>query len=550
MKIKEITEMRIIRDYTYESRIVNLSFNDILKNRLDNKSWILLLKKFLEKPYSYWNKEIVKQALAVLNNDKERTKQAILYQSENLTTAVDNILQPSASLIDDIPQSLGEMPFFQIRDDYNPTYLKIAEGVWNNIATLYWSILKKKAVEGKYEVTGAIAVFNAKGHQFIYQGFDDEVRNAIAHGKVKYNQFEILYNNKRLTPSELLLLQDKLWQTNLSLLLALIIFLSENPDTEIPSGIAFLLTIMELEREGIEIEKIADVDLWTVGKQIYVKTKTKFSAKTSLLSLALKIADLLIKYTGDESNRIAIEVDTGKMARTLIIIQTKELINAISKDKDIEDSKEVFAEPLLFWYQGNHRLDKIYMWKIIWSYYMTQLKHDLIPLFTSPMRSMYQIRFIGNASVSGISRIRLILTLNSQVKEKDINRNLIKEILVDAINQYKNKHFKPITSDIDRKVLLKKKPSYIWLSLYKNNGTLRWVRADGWVGKNLIGQAEWRANSKLQPLELRNPEETIGTLGIRYRMDQQAFAKPSEQMRDVVSQLLVEKLHKSSSVGI
>ena len=100
---------------------------------------------------------------------------------------------------------------------------------------MYWSVLKKGDVRGKYDLRGAVNLINQKGHHFLIEGYNDDIRNAVAHGEVVFRGLEsIQYGpdvaNVNFASFQFLSVFDCLWRTSNNLAFALLLFIARNKD--------------------------------------------------------------------------------------------------------------------------------------------------------------------------------------------------------------------------------------------------------------------------------------------------------------------------------
>ncbi|MFV2045450.1 MAG: hypothetical protein ACC700_19735, partial [Anaerolineales bacterium] len=62
--------------------------------------------------------------------------------------------------------------------EFIPAYLRWAEHVFGNLMQVYWSVTKKGAVEGRFDLRGATTLFRSKRLDSLLSGYSDKVRNA------------------------------------------------------------------------------------------------------------------------------------------------------------------------------------------------------------------------------------------------------------------------------------------------------------------------------------------------------------------------------------
>ncbi len=542
--IQTITEL-LKEDPLNKTRdLVIPKVKSVFKDRINNindEKWLILLARFLEEPYSYWDFALVDKALELLNIDVSRSLAALKYQAEFLSLAIDNIQHPDKIISSGESLALkGSQVYLLIRDKYNPEYLKVSEHIWGNIIRTYWSVLKKKSVEGKFEIKSASTVIKNKGFTQFLGGYDDDVRNAIAHGKTKFTSLGIKYgSHKELTASDIQLLLDENWRTSISLLVAVIIFMAQNDiNDDTPLGVSELLTIALTEREGLEINNISDIEIWTVGKQLHVHFRTIFSTRNMLLQDSLRTSKILIQNGIDDFDRFVFEIDSGMRSTSMLIINPKILKNGLENDLSIDDLDGMIHESSLLWYQGSTLRDRLKAWRIIlkqgWQINMT----PVFDSFKDKISDTYTVKEVKNNSSSGTGRIELYVVL---LKDCGKDREILKRIAKDIVKKYKNKRFESSTSDLENKTLFPQKPKYIWIKIYREDGTARWLGAGGWMGKNMEAIVEWRRQSHLEPIFVLDPQEIEGNTLFQYEPNTKRIAEATKNAMDVVQQIIAKK---------
>ena len=78
-----------------------------------------------------------------------------------------------------------------------------------------------------------------------------------------------------------------------------------------------------------------------------------------------------------------------------------------------------------------------------------------------------------------------------------------------------------------------RKPQVVLVHLYREDGPLRWLRSGGWLQGNLVAVAErtWRGRP---PVQIKNPEELIGPIRVRFSLDAGELAKVAVDVQGVL----------------
>jgi len=240
--------------------------------------WLRSLSRFASvPPWSYWDAELLRSALEILEISAERTVSALEAWAGRIGIGFENLLRPAPtsyyeeSLTDDKPQDL-----LRLATEFHPEYLRCEEHIFTNLLTLYWAILRKGAVKAKFEITGALTIIQNKGCNFLLSGYDEKVRNAIAHGEVVFTGTGIQYGSPeahyKLTSSEFLSKHDSLWRTSNTLAIAILLFLARNrhlfvnlPRPILPSSIIMFLAAAGVERPGLTVTGIVESDVPSIA---------------------------------------------------------------------------------------------------------------------------------------------------------------------------------------------------------------------------------------------------------------------------------------------
>jgi hypothetical protein len=119
-------------------------------------------------------------------------------------------------------------------------------------------------------------------------------------------------------------------------------------------------------------------------------------------------------------------------------------------------------------------------------------------------------------------------------------REHIKQIIQCIIRKVKSVNVRTDPTGLEKLRSRSGKPSYIWVSLYKIDGSLRWLAAGGWQSGNLIAVAEKFRNPKLEPIFVPNPEEVWRNIRLRYSLDIDAYVDAMDRLAQVMASISSE----------
>ena len=202
-------------------------FGNYLPSSID-PLWLRVLSKFTNDiPLKYWDKEIIEKALTVLEKDNRRTLDALLAWKNRIGIGFDYLFRRASIEKYEENLSVSKAPdLLLLANEFHPEYLRRCEHIFTNLIILYWAVSKKGSVQGNFDITGASDVLKSKGYELLLSGYDDKVRNGIAHGQVIFGSLDIQYGDSRfpykLQDDEFLYFFDTLWRTSNSLAIAIL----------------------------------------------------------------------------------------------------------------------------------------------------------------------------------------------------------------------------------------------------------------------------------------------------------------------------------------
>lgn len=184
---------------------------------------------FESQPFTYWSDPQVSVAKGVLDSDPHRSIEAINYWGRELGHAYEMLmLESPAARYDHELSSMRVRDIQLLSTVFLPEYLRLAEHVFKNLLCIYWSIKRKGGVSAKFDLRGGTAMLKSNGLESLCDGFDEGVRNGIAHGQVTYQGqdvcFGIVDRGMRISVHDVFYLYDRLLRSCTGLLLAVMLF--------------------------------------------------------------------------------------------------------------------------------------------------------------------------------------------------------------------------------------------------------------------------------------------------------------------------------------
>jgi len=486
-------------------------------------------------PWRYWDPEIVARALGLLEDSVGRTTSAMAARSRQMGIGFENLFRQAPTSSHEEKLNLSKMrDLLRLATEFHPEYLRCAEHIFSNFLSVYWSVLKKGDVSGKYDLRGAVNLINQKGHHFLIEGYNDDIRNAVAHGEVVFRGLEaIQYGpdvaNVNFASFEFLSILDSLWRTSNNLALALLLFVARNKDDPVntskfvlPPSIMAFLAAAGIERTGLNVVGVVESEIHGLGKQLHLAVQTFSLYRPLVLLECAQLTMHLLENGGSGYARFIFDIDQGKSISSLVIVKPDRLAKLLVGNAPIEKLSEIFDGAPLLWYNESQLRTKLKGWKYIFSSRLRVAKEEIATEWRqagiiSHGRGRYVIRKVENVSAGKIARINVtaVLRYPDDVSHRELIRQIIYSIIKSTSKLWIDTKKAGFEGDKGRIA----RPTYIWLRLCRLDGTIRWLNSCGWRNGNLVAMAEKAYGLFTKPIQIRNPEEIWRGILIRYSPD-------------------------------
>ncbi len=502
--------------------------------------WLRLLSKFTQDaPLRYWDKEIIEKALFVLEIDTQRTLNALSVWKNRVGIGFDYLLRrASIEKYEDELSTQKASDLLILANEFQPEYLRRCEQIFTNLIILYWAVLKKGVIQAKgFDIKGATSLLKSKGYDLLLLGYDESIRNGIAHGQVTFGLSEIQYGEIRypykLQDDEFQYVFDTLWRTSNSLAIAILLFVARNhtllstaTTNVLPTSIISLIAAAETEREGLSVKGVIE----SPGYQLYILTETIFNKREAVMLECSHIALQLLDAGAVGYRRFVFGIHQGTSVNSMLVILPEKLIEL--QDEPYTRFKEILESDLV-WTDESPFQNKIKAFKIAllshaklgWRKFISEQQEKGLLLTAN----RYYIKSVRNSSAGGLARIHVFVTLRFA---SDANNPIIvRKIALDVINKFRRRLFATNPSKVFKKRRnWYKVPEYIWVSVYQHEGPIRWVMYGGWLRKNLIAMAEKINHPKYEAVFVKKPDEIWQGTRFQYSMDIEAAAKSFAQI--------------------
>lgn len=507
------------------------------------KKWLPFLYNFTSKrPWVFFDSEVILEMIQFLELDSERSANGIKAWENELSIVFNDFFNSSKVASSDYSlDSKSPRDNIVITNEVHPEYLWLCEHIFGNLVSLFWGINRKSSspVKARFDLGNGERDLKKNKRDSFYNGFNDRVRNGIAHGEVHFRGDGIVYGKKdvpheyKLDASQLLDTLDELRRTVNNLAIALVIFLGNNKKKledkyifYLPSGLSNALFVAFSSREGFQIIGLVDSKFSLVGKQLQIYIKSIHRKRDILIYECLRIAKNLSDFITEEYDRYFYEIDTRDSISSSFGLNVK-LFNQALLEDDIAYIPEVIDASLLWSDEGK--------WPArikTYSYIFKQHFFQGINKFKKESNSdgpPYMVRSSEIISTEDDHRLKLKLLI-----DKSYNEDQIHCICQKVVRKYK---YRPFFKKKDR--LLKKPssfrvPSYIWISAYYKDGPIRWLGKRGWLSGNIAFNAEWTSRDSNEPIYVKDHEIIKDNIRYQFKINEQAYEKVIKDVNDLI----------------
>lgn len=511
--------------------------------------WLPYLSKFShDAPWTYFDQDILQKIIDFLESDIERSATAVKAWENELSIAFNDFFNISRVAKSDYSlNSMSPKDNVIISNEVHPEYLWLCEHIFGNLISFFWGINRKKgdSVRAKFDLGNGERDLKNSKKEFFYYGFNDRVRNGIAHGEVHFRGDGIVYgkidvaHEYKIDAPELLDSLDELRRTSNNLAIGLVLFLGRNKKEleekslfYLPKGLSHSIFISFASREGFEIVGLVDSKLALIGRQLQIFIKSIHRKRDILIYECLRIAKNLNEFTLKEHNRYFYEIDTTDSVSSSLALDVGKF-NQCLENNDISGIPEAIETSLLWADEGKWAArikSTLYIFKHHFILGLNKFKNDL-----SFEKATFKLRHSEVISTEGDHRLKLKIILNQQY-----NKDQIHAICTKLINGYR---YSPLFKNGDR--ILKKKPSlrfpsYIWIIAYYKDGPLRWLGKRGWLSGNIAFSAEWMAKNTFDPIFVKNHECIIDNIRYQFKINENEYNEALSNIKEVVKDIKSE----------
>jgi hypothetical protein len=487
-----------------------------------------------ERPWRFWSDDTLARALEVLEGDRDRTIEVIGSRRAALDRAITNLfIRSSTSMEEGRPKPQTAQELVALSTLFLPEYLRWAEHVFGNLLELFWAVSKRGATGGQFNLRGALSSVESAGHGALLEGFDERVRNAIAHGKVRFRAFEIEFGAThpvRLSAPDFLMLLDSLVRTCNALSLAVMLFWEKNRrhlgGAAVPLSMVTRFAAGAVNRTGLQLTGAVESEIPLVGRQLHVAITLNMRARPQVQLECARIGVRLLEAGATGYDRFAVSIDHGEPVNSLVFIMPKPLAQLLESGAPADRLPEIFDKTQLLWWEESAGKTRMRAWAFIARMSWAKLCNDIQSGWrTSGIwigKGRYRVRDIEDLSVGGIARVRLVAVLRNPDHADDVG--IVNEVVHELAKTGRRMWRRSRSRVFDKGVPWPRRPQHVFVDVYRHDGPVRWLRSGGWMAGNLVavGEKVWKGRD---PVLVTKPETIHKGVRIRYRMDQEEFEK-------------------------
>jgi hypothetical protein len=508
----------------------------------------LALRSFVEEPLlSYWDEATVKEVLDCLEDDISRTFAAIDYRSDSIHRGLENLHRESPTKdLQDAYDHGRARELLILANSFLPEYLHLAEHVLGNLTPVIWSVRKKGGVDGKFVLKNAIELFEACGPCVLAVGYDDRVRNAIAHGEVRFTGFDIEFgseHSRRLKSLDFLRIFDDLTRACVGLGLAIQLFWVKNRHRanqlrNPPLALITLAAAGAVKRDGLRFLGGIESTSPLGGRQLHVALVIDTKSGSQMLLESCRVARVLLDRGATGFDRFLFEIDSGGGISSLVIILPKVMKTLLDENAPEARLPEILPDTQLLWRNEPRFITSFRFWTKMIKAGLRKVEMDILAdwhrhgLFRAKGR--YVVREVRNLSVSGIARVEVRAHLVHPDYSED--RDLVNAILKDLVRLGRRRLVRSRSGLLDKGIPWPKRPSYVFVQLFRQNGPSRWLQRDGWIGGNIVavGEQVWGGREHIL---VKKPQVELGKIRVRYEMDSEEAAEALVRINEVIAEI-------------
>jgi hypothetical protein len=486
---------------------VKATFAFVLNGRELNDILPALARFCDEPPFTYWNRPLVDAVQLYIVGRHARLLKAFEKAGTALDTCLVHLLDRSWSNQEQSHDISKATDIQRLISVSMPAHLRVVEHIYGNLLRFLWVLENDKSFTVPKNALGRLEKFLGSE---LGSGFDDDVRNGLAHGEVYFENGELKFgkspHHTSLSPSEFEHQIDALWATSISIIVGLLIALAKYAYDDQKILRALPARCMSFILSGIR-------DYEYLSLHGSVETKTPRGNELVLFATfprsglrfasfeCLKVGLAVYLLSGSRYDAIQFSIEAGVGSLQLAILDLTKIGRSYDQGLPASSLVDVFHFAL-FWNSFGEKIER-------WQMRLRFFRHFYKKAFEALRgRPRIYIRKLENVSVGWRARVKVTAVVSKEfgnLDESEISRQM-----QNLTRKLKRQRVWAPPTAFERKISLPILPSYVWIFLYREDRSLREVSEGGWLGSNLIAVSEFKRFPWLRRIERHAPNIKIG----------------------------------------
>jgi hypothetical protein len=494
--------------------------------------WIQALAAFvLERPFRYWDHGTVAIALDLLEREPARSADALEVWHTQLSVGFDALFAGStAALSDERLRTYHVRDIVRLGTVYHPEYLRYAEHVFGNLVPLYWAVQRKGGVAAKFDLSKAVGELRRNGYEALVEGFNDRVRNGIAHGEITFRGTAIRYGppiaDYEIEPSKVVAIFDDLVRAANALALAILLFWCRNDAllkdraVRLPIRLLAFIAAAAVDQRFVVFEGAYESENALAGRQLHIGLLTHLASREFVLLTVGTIAYHLVQFGALNYDRVAFEIIYPRNEVEGLVVVNPGVLNRLLDEGATVDrfGEMVIGDPLL-WSTESRWRTRLRVFSAIALTRLELAKQDFhrerVRLGRVRDHGGFWIRGFTDNSVGAVRRAEIHVVLRCPEDAED--RDRLRAVARLAVKEALRRPVMRRTGGIGSESGWRTRARQVGVRIYQRDGPLRWLIGGGSAGGNLVAVAESRSRRAKSYNHVFVPEPDEVWRGLRFK---------------------------------
>jgi hypothetical protein len=500
--------------------------------------WLLCLYPFATvRPMRFFHEDALEPLIALLSENPQWALGELENHSVDITHAIETITTHSESWNWEGKLSLSTAAdYASFEQVWHPEYQRYAEHALNHLINIPLALLgrTKRKDYVHQALSNRVARLADAGMASLTRGFNSTIRNAIAHGAVRFTHFGVLYQDTKeqveLYPEGFVRDFDELVRSSHTLVVGLLLFVLSNwwrisDLSRLPLGFLFLAAWGAGTHREFAIRRFIPSDLPDQRSQINIVCETRLVSRMFHQFATLHLAKTLEDLGGPRFDRAAISVHCRREVPSSMFIDLAHLRRCRSEHLPAEELAKV-VEGSLLWHDANRYIQKLLRFRLTIQTLWVRVRQGLFEEWRKQgflvARYLYEMRSVSNRSAESLRRLQGKAVLRDGVTPTYRD---VQGVALHAIRHLRRQRVKG--SGVSSHWWFRRRPSHVWLFVYQNDEIDRRLLERLVNNEGVLVEAEWKSRwSRSKFTLIQEPDEVIGRIKLRYsaRLQSQSIA--------------------------